>query len=226
METIAKDAYCCAQQGKRKTLQRRDLDNAIEAVDEFAFLEGTLDWLWSWMIVWAFAAPSSFPVQASTSESLPVTQSSSTFSSCMKQSSLRAFSTNQVFHYSSLSSTSGLDIAAAGRKDSTQWLTEQEDQSEGLCFVPCFLESCLCSCPVTGEPGGQAQTFHQPSWVTFLLTLFFLNVSLVCGSIIYGIPLFLRSQSDVLAVLLKYGSFVINNLNCKIQWDFFFWRYS
>ena len=25
METIAKDAYCCAQQGKRKTLQRRDL---------------------------------------------------------------------------------------------------------------------------------------------------------------------------------------------------------
>uniref|UniRef100_G1PCS6 DNA polymerase epsilon subunit 4 n=1 Tax=Myotis lucifugus TaxID=59463 RepID=G1PCS6_MYOLU len=40
VETIAKDAYCCAQQGKRKTLQRRDLDNAIEAVDEFAFLEG------------------------------------------------------------------------------------------------------------------------------------------------------------------------------------------
>ncbi|XP_058284669.1 DNA polymerase epsilon subunit 4 isoform X1 [Hylobates moloch] len=39
VETIAKDAYCCAQQGKRKTLQRRDLDNAIEAVDEFAFLE-------------------------------------------------------------------------------------------------------------------------------------------------------------------------------------------
>ncbi|XP_070331905.1 DNA polymerase epsilon subunit 4 isoform X2 [Odocoileus virginianus] len=25
VETIAKDAYCCAQQGKRKTLQRRDL---------------------------------------------------------------------------------------------------------------------------------------------------------------------------------------------------------
>ncbi|XP_055395519.1 DNA polymerase epsilon subunit 4 isoform X1 [Bubalus kerabau] len=41
VETIAKDAYCCAQQGKRKTLQRRDLDNAIEAVDEFAFLEVT-----------------------------------------------------------------------------------------------------------------------------------------------------------------------------------------
>ncbi|XP_072793555.1 DNA polymerase epsilon subunit 4 isoform X1 [Vicugna pacos] len=42
VETIAKDAYCCAQQGKRKTLQRRDLDNAIEAVDEFAFLEGAV----------------------------------------------------------------------------------------------------------------------------------------------------------------------------------------
>ncbi|KAJ6652825.1 hypothetical protein lerEdw1_010605 [Lerista edwardsae] len=43
VETIAKDAYVYAQQGKRKTLQRKDLDNAIEAMDEFAFLEGTLD---------------------------------------------------------------------------------------------------------------------------------------------------------------------------------------
>lgn len=43
VETIAKDAFVYAQQGKRKTLQRKDLDNAIEAVDEFAFLEGTLD---------------------------------------------------------------------------------------------------------------------------------------------------------------------------------------
>ncbi|XP_038962370.2 DNA polymerase epsilon subunit 4-like [Rattus norvegicus] len=43
VETIAKNAYCCAQQGKRKTPQRRDLDNAIEAVNEFTFLEGTLD---------------------------------------------------------------------------------------------------------------------------------------------------------------------------------------
>ena len=31
VETITKDACCCAQQGKWKTLQR-DLDNAIEAV--------------------------------------------------------------------------------------------------------------------------------------------------------------------------------------------------
>ncbi|KAJ7414348.1 hypothetical protein WISP_84744 [Willisornis vidua] len=42
VETIAKDAYVYAQQGKRKTLQRKDLDNAIEAIDEFAFLEGGL----------------------------------------------------------------------------------------------------------------------------------------------------------------------------------------
>ncbi|KAK1152518.1 DNA polymerase epsilon subunit 4 isoform X1 [Acipenser oxyrinchus oxyrinchus] len=43
VETIAKDALVYAQQGKRKTLQRKDLDNAIDAIDEFAFLEGTLD---------------------------------------------------------------------------------------------------------------------------------------------------------------------------------------
>ncbi|XP_077058831.1 DNA polymerase epsilon subunit 4 [Siphateles boraxobius] len=43
VEMITKDALVYAQQGKRKTLQRKDLDNAIEAIDEFAFLEGTLD---------------------------------------------------------------------------------------------------------------------------------------------------------------------------------------
>ncbi|XP_037554040.1 DNA polymerase epsilon subunit 4 [Nematolebias whitei] len=43
VEMIAKDALVYVQQGKRKTLQRKDLDNAIEAIDEFAFLEGTLD---------------------------------------------------------------------------------------------------------------------------------------------------------------------------------------
>ncbi|XP_053319614.1 DNA polymerase epsilon subunit 4 [Spea bombifrons] len=43
IETIAKDAYVYALRGKRKTLQRKDLDNAIDATDEFAFLEGTLD---------------------------------------------------------------------------------------------------------------------------------------------------------------------------------------
>ncbi|MBN3317072.1 DPOE4 polymerase, partial [Atractosteus spatula] len=39
VEMIARDALVYAQQGKRKTLQRKDLDNAIEAIDEFAFLE-------------------------------------------------------------------------------------------------------------------------------------------------------------------------------------------
>ncbi|CAI9577733.1 unnamed protein product, partial [Staurois parvus] len=40
IETIAKDAYVYAQRSKRKTLQRRDIDNAVDAFDEFAFLEG------------------------------------------------------------------------------------------------------------------------------------------------------------------------------------------
>ncbi|KAM9317468.1 DNA polymerase epsilon subunit 4 [Gastrophryne carolinensis] len=43
IETIARDAYVFAQRGKRKTLQRRDIDNAVDACDEFAFLEGALD---------------------------------------------------------------------------------------------------------------------------------------------------------------------------------------
>ncbi|XP_044276985.1 DNA polymerase epsilon subunit 4 isoform X3 [Varanus komodoensis] len=43
VETLARDAFAYSQQGKRKTLQRKDLDNAIDATDEFAFLEGTLD---------------------------------------------------------------------------------------------------------------------------------------------------------------------------------------
>uniref|UniRef100_A0A8C6V5D8 DNA polymerase epsilon subunit 4 n=1 Tax=Naja naja TaxID=35670 RepID=A0A8C6V5D8_NAJNA len=43
VDTLSKDAFIHTQHGKRKTLQRKDLDNAIEALDEFAFLEGTLD---------------------------------------------------------------------------------------------------------------------------------------------------------------------------------------
>uniref|UniRef100_A0A8C0BVC5 Transcription factor CBF/NF-Y/archaeal histone domain-containing protein n=1 Tax=Buteo japonicus TaxID=224669 RepID=A0A8C0BVC5_9AVES len=49
VETIAKDAYVYAQQGKRKTLQRKDLDNAIEAIDEFAFLEGEFLLGFTWL---------------------------------------------------------------------------------------------------------------------------------------------------------------------------------
>ncbi|XP_078279876.1 DNA polymerase epsilon subunit 4 [Rhinoraja longicauda] len=43
VEVIAKDAYIFAVQAKRKTIQRKDLDNAVDAADEFAFLEGTLE---------------------------------------------------------------------------------------------------------------------------------------------------------------------------------------
>ncbi|XP_067824308.1 DNA polymerase epsilon subunit 4 [Heptranchias perlo] len=43
VEVIAKDAYSYALLGKRKTIQRKDLDNAVDAADEFAFLEGTLE---------------------------------------------------------------------------------------------------------------------------------------------------------------------------------------
>ncbi|XP_060682626.1 DNA polymerase epsilon subunit 4-like [Hemiscyllium ocellatum] len=43
VEVIAKDAYSFALRGKRKTIQRKDVDNAVDATDEFAFLEGTLD---------------------------------------------------------------------------------------------------------------------------------------------------------------------------------------
>ncbi|XP_055514318.1 DNA polymerase epsilon subunit 4 [Leucoraja erinacea] len=43
VEVIAKDAYTFALQAKRKTIQRKDLDHAVDAADEFAFLEGTLE---------------------------------------------------------------------------------------------------------------------------------------------------------------------------------------
>ncbi|XP_020388032.2 DNA polymerase epsilon subunit 4 isoform X1 [Rhincodon typus] len=43
VEVIAKDAYSFALRGKRKTIQRKDVDNAVDVTDEFAFLEGTLD---------------------------------------------------------------------------------------------------------------------------------------------------------------------------------------
>ncbi|XP_078574621.1 DNA polymerase epsilon subunit 4-like [Branchiostoma floridae x Branchiostoma japonicum] len=43
IESLAKEAYVHARQGKRKTLQKKDIDNSIEELDSFAFLEGTLD---------------------------------------------------------------------------------------------------------------------------------------------------------------------------------------
>ncbi|CAH1775230.1 unnamed protein product [Owenia fusiformis] len=40
---MAKESYSFTLQGKRKTVQKKDIDNAIDVTDEFAFLEGTLD---------------------------------------------------------------------------------------------------------------------------------------------------------------------------------------
>ena len=43
LESLAKEAYRFTVQGKRKTLQKKDIDNAIESADCLAFLEGILD---------------------------------------------------------------------------------------------------------------------------------------------------------------------------------------
>ncbi|XP_064626023.1 DNA polymerase epsilon subunit 4-like [Lineus longissimus] len=40
---MAKEAYTFTAQGKRKTVQRKDVDNAIVGIDALAFLEGTID---------------------------------------------------------------------------------------------------------------------------------------------------------------------------------------
>lgn len=43
IESLAKEAYTYTTQGKRRTLQKKDVDNAIESADCLAFLEGVLD---------------------------------------------------------------------------------------------------------------------------------------------------------------------------------------
>lgn len=43
IEYLTKDVYRITQSTKRKTIQRKDLDMIIEANEELAFLEGTLD---------------------------------------------------------------------------------------------------------------------------------------------------------------------------------------
>ncbi|KAJ9584457.1 hypothetical protein L9F63_021211 [Diploptera punctata] len=43
LESLAKEAYRFTAQGKRKTLQKKDIDNAIESADCLSFLEGVLD---------------------------------------------------------------------------------------------------------------------------------------------------------------------------------------
>ncbi|XP_069703283.1 DNA polymerase epsilon subunit 4-like [Periplaneta americana] len=43
IESLAKEAYMHTSQGKRRTLQKKDIDSAIESADCLAFLEGVLD---------------------------------------------------------------------------------------------------------------------------------------------------------------------------------------
>lgn len=43
IESLAKEAYNFTIKGKRKTVQRKDIDAVIEAVDPLVFLEGVLE---------------------------------------------------------------------------------------------------------------------------------------------------------------------------------------
>lgn len=40
---LAKEAYTYTRQAKKKTIQKKDVESSVEAVEAFAFLEGTLD---------------------------------------------------------------------------------------------------------------------------------------------------------------------------------------
>ncbi|KAL3873621.1 hypothetical protein ACJMK2_036716 [Sinanodonta woodiana] len=43
IQMLSKDAVGSTMQGKRKTLQRKDLDHVLDTRDSYLFLEGTLD---------------------------------------------------------------------------------------------------------------------------------------------------------------------------------------
>ena len=43
MECLSKEAYAYTSQVQKKTVQKRDVEQSIEAVDALAFLEGILD---------------------------------------------------------------------------------------------------------------------------------------------------------------------------------------
>jgi len=43
IQMISKDASSCMMQGKRKTLQRKDLDHMLERRDCYLFLDGAVD---------------------------------------------------------------------------------------------------------------------------------------------------------------------------------------
>lgn len=43
VEQLAAEAYTYTAQAKKKTIQKRDVEQSIEAVDALVFLEGILD---------------------------------------------------------------------------------------------------------------------------------------------------------------------------------------
>jgi len=43
VESLARESYHFTLQSKKKTLQKKDVDSSVDAVDAFVFLEGTLD---------------------------------------------------------------------------------------------------------------------------------------------------------------------------------------
>ncbi|XP_067000839.1 DNA polymerase epsilon subunit 4 [Anabrus simplex] len=43
IESLSREAYTYTAQAKRKTLQKKDIDSAVDSVDSLAFLEGALD---------------------------------------------------------------------------------------------------------------------------------------------------------------------------------------
>lgn len=43
IKSLARESFVFAEQGKKKTVQKKDIDSAINAVDALMFLEGALD---------------------------------------------------------------------------------------------------------------------------------------------------------------------------------------
>lgn len=43
VESLAKESYKYTKQNKKKTIQKKDIDDCIDATEEFAFLEGALE---------------------------------------------------------------------------------------------------------------------------------------------------------------------------------------
>ncbi len=43
VECVTKESYTFTSQAKKKTIQKRDVEQSIELIDALAFLEGVLD---------------------------------------------------------------------------------------------------------------------------------------------------------------------------------------